>query len=139
MKAAQWKLAADAQNAALAAQYAEWQRKAEEDSKLVQAREQAEAAAALAEKKAEGMRKLQELQERRREMVAEQMRQQRRLITRLETDKGLSTEDRATIMATVKKLASLIEKTKSDTKKVDKITEQIFKIFILTPSNKINN
>ena len=49
MKAAQWKLAADAQNAALAAQYAEWQRKAEEDSKLVQAREQAEAAAALAE------------------------------------------------------------------------------------------
>ena len=49
MKAAQWKLAADAQNAALAAQYAEWQRKAEEDSKLVQAREQAEEAAALAE------------------------------------------------------------------------------------------
>ena len=43
MKAAKWKLAADAQNEALAAQYAEWQAKAEEDSKLVQAREQAEA------------------------------------------------------------------------------------------------
>jgi len=59
--------------------------------------------------KADAIKRLKELQEKRRDMVSKQIQQQKRLIARLETDKSLGAEDRKVIMQSIKKLSAMIE------------------------------